>query len=96
MDKATERKAICIDFDGVIHGYQSGWQGEASCPDPPVSGAIEFIRTALVDYDIVIHSTRANSERGRRAIEKYLRDNGLSEDALRHITLSRFRRSQRR
>jgi hypothetical protein len=51
---------ICLDFDGVVHSYKSGWQGARSIPDPPVDGAIEFMAEALrLGYDVVIHSSRA-------------------------------------
>ena len=42
-------KTVVFDFDGVVHGYTSGWQGEDTIPDPPVPGikeAIEEIRAA--------------------------------------------------
>jgi len=34
---------ICVDFDGVIHSYTSGWKGMDVIPDPPVEGAIEWL-----------------------------------------------------
>lgn len=51
---------VCLDFDGVIHSYTSGWKGPRSIPDPPVDGALEFMAEALRQgYDVVIHSSRA-------------------------------------
>jgi hypothetical protein len=29
---------LCLDFDGVLHSYTSGWKGAAVIPDPPVPG----------------------------------------------------------
>lgn len=39
--KETMQKAICIDFDGVLHSYTSGWQGHGNIKDPPMPGATE-------------------------------------------------------
>lgn len=38
---------ICVDFDGVIHSYTSGWKGIDVIPDEPVEGAIEWLLSML-------------------------------------------------
>lgn len=63
---------LCLDFDGVIHGYQSGWKGPRNIPDPPVPGALEFIETALKSFEVAIHSSRSRYIGGRRAIKRWL------------------------
>jgi hypothetical protein len=49
---------LCLDFDGVIHSYTSGWKGAATVSDPPVLGAFEFIEQALDHFDVQIFSSR--------------------------------------
>lgn len=63
---------LCLDFDGVIHRYDSGWKGAHIIPDKPVDGAGEFILEALKDFTVAIHSSRSKSLRGRSAMEAYL------------------------
>ncbi len=68
------KKTVVFDFDGVIHSYKSGWQGdEAVIPDEPVEGiktAIKQIRNA--GYEVVIVSTRCASLKGQAAVQMYL------------------------
>lgn len=59
---------LCVDFDGVIHSYTSGWKGEAIISDPPVKGAIKWLWTATEWFDVQIYSSRSKSEDGRRAM----------------------------
>ena len=77
------RPTICVDFDGVIHSYSSGWKGITNIPDPPVEGAIEWLRQVLDCPDsicsmvpfsrveVVIYSSRSRSWRGRRAMKSW-------------------------
>lgn len=68
------RPTICLDFDGVLHSYTSGWKGHAVIPDPPVPGAIEFIVDLLnAGFVVAICSTRCVRWSGRRAIRRWLR-----------------------
>lgn len=79
---------LALDFDGVIHSYVSGWCGEAVCPDPPVPGALDFIRAAVKRYSVYIYSTRATGPEGFRAIRSYLLTHGLEAELLEHIVIT--------
>ena len=63
---------LCLDFDGVIHSYASGWKGADVIPDPPVDGAIAFMLEALNHFDVVIFSSRSNEPGGLRAMKEWL------------------------
>jgi hypothetical protein len=71
---------LCLDFDGVIHSYTSGWKGATNIPDDPVPGAIEFITDALMDgFDVVIHSSRARHFGGITAMKLWLKSHAGSQ-----------------
>lgn len=57
----AEKKIVCVDFDGVLHSYSSGWKGACVIPDPPVPGALDWLHTMLVDgrFDVCIYSSRS-------------------------------------
>jgi hypothetical protein len=70
---------ICIDFDGVLHSYTSGWQGEHVANDPPVPGAIEWLR-GLIEGGVVkpvIYSSRSKAPAGILCMKEWLIRHGL-------------------
>lgn len=68
---------LCLDFDGVIHSYTSGWKGATRIPDPPVEGAFQFIIEAMLQgWDVVIHSSRCRHIFGPMAIRAWLKEHG--------------------
>lgn len=74
------KKTVVFDFDGVIHSYSSGWQGETVIPDPPVPGIKEAIADIREDYFVVVVSTRCTTEEGKAAIEAWLSKHGIEVD----------------
>ena len=76
-------KTIVLDFDGVIHSYKSGWKGIENIPDAPVDGIKEAISNIRKSgYEVVVVSTRCETNAGMRAINKYLLDNDIVVDRI--------------
>lgn len=75
---------LCIDFDGVLHSYSSGWKGARTVPDPPVNGAIKWLESLLgcpdyygiadryKDFKVCIYSSRSRYWGGKNAMKKWL------------------------
>lgn len=63
---------LCLDFDGVIHSYASGWKGATVIPDPPVPGALKFITDAMEHFTVAIYSSRSHQPGGIEAMLKWL------------------------
>lgn len=69
-----DRKPIlCVDFDGVLHSYTSGWQGASVCPDPIVPGAASFLAEAVTQFRVAIYSSRSGQLLGIEAMQLWLR-----------------------
>lgn len=68
MNKPT----LCLDFDGVIHSYASGWVYADFIPDPPVPGAFQFMHDALDSFDVVVFSSRSHQSGGIRAMQIWI------------------------
>lgn len=78
--KKPQKMTVCLDFDGVIHSYLSGWKGEAEIPDPPVEGAKRAIRILRMDYEVKVFSTRCRTPEGLEAVKKWLKANDIEVD----------------
>ena len=64
------KRAICVDFDGVIAGY-SAWKDGLSIGDL-IPGAREFLEELSKDYEIIIYTARVTDERtGGINVERY-------------------------
>lgn len=63
---------LCLDFDGVLHSYTSGWKGADVIPDPPVEGAIAFLREAVDNFEVHIFSSRSNQPGGLEAMARWI------------------------
>lgn len=78
----ARKRKIIIDFDGVIHGYESGWHGASHAPDPPVPGAREAIAKMREDYLCYVFSSRCSEEEGVAEIERYLATHDIEVDGV--------------
>ena len=69
-------KTICIDFDGVIHDYSKGYQGD-DVFDKPVEGASEGLKALKeAGWTIILFTTRKSTG----ALYDFLADNDLTVD----------------
>lgn len=67
-----KKPILCLDFDGVIHSYASGWKGATIIPDAPVPGAMDFIVHAVRKFDVNIYSSRSGQPGGIDAMKSYM------------------------
>jgi len=70
---------LCLDFDGTIHSYTSGWQGVDVIPDEPVNGAFEFIREAMDQFEVNVFSARSGLPGGIEAMKAWFIRHGWNE-----------------
>jgi hypothetical protein len=85
-NKPSGQRTVCLDFDGVIHKYTSGWLGPDNIPDGPVPGiscAIDILRKKH-GYEVKVYSSRCRWIEGMRAIVAALKAWGIEVDDVVH------------
>jgi len=64
---------LCVDFDGVLHLYTSGWYGADSVRDGPTPGAMSWLARVTKDYNVAVSSSRSQHVAGILAMERALK-----------------------
>lgn len=63
---------LCLDFDGVVHQYTSGWHGACTIVDDATPGFFEWLDEAAQYFDIQIFSSRSHEAGAVTAMQFWL------------------------
>lgn len=74
-----DKPILCVDFDGVIHSYTSGWKGETIIPDPPVPGALRWLWKATEWFNVQVYSSRSKQPAAIRAMRYWMAAHSADE-----------------
>jgi hypothetical protein len=78
-ERAARKPILCVDFDGVVHSYTSGWHGDDVIADPPVPGALRWLWRAREWFEVRIYSSRSKRPEGCAAMRKWLLEQAIAE-----------------
>lgn len=83
MDK---KLTICIDFDGVIHSCEHGWQ-DGEIYGNVVPGFFDWAYEAQKFFKLTIYSSRSATEKGRAKMYEWIGAQWRAWDSTKAITI---------
>lgn len=81
-------KAICLDFDGVLHRYGNGFTPGAAPDDAAVEGAVDFVRSVLrMGFKVYVLSARFDREENLIFVRRWLTQHRFPANAMTLVTM---------
>jgi hypothetical protein len=76
----NESRTVAVDFDGVLHRYHLGWQGEIPTEEPVLGAAEGVAAIRAAGFRVVVFSCRALVKAGRDGIVAWLAQHKIEVD----------------
>ncbi len=70
----VNKRILVLDFDGVLHSYESGWTKADIVADAPVRGAREFLEDVVQTFEVHVYSARSHQHGGIDAMVRWCQD----------------------